>query len=209
VDWYAASIVDTLFECDLIAPHYDRARCTAHHDPKGSGRVVSSYCTLRTTAPLPRPPSLVAAACTFVVTKYASSNPGSAWACALGLIPSSIAATAKKGIGGLSGFGINLHPTLSLVSDVFGAWAALPDAEYATTAKIPPVPEGGAVRFMVDYAASTCRLAFYTPEAVAGGFAQPPYARMELRFNTPIPETVSLYPAVSVFRQGVEVRLLL
>jgi hypothetical protein len=34
----------------------------------------------------------------------------------------------------------------------------------------------------VDYAAGTCRVAFYTPAAVAGGFVETPYAKMELRF---------------------------
>jgi hypothetical protein len=47
---------------------------------------------------------------------------------------------------------------------------------------VPPVPEGSAVEFAVDYAAGTCRVAFYTPAAVAGGFVEAPYARMELRF---------------------------
>jgi hypothetical protein len=70
------------------------------------------------------------------------------------------------------------------------------------------VPEGGAVRFTVDYAASTCRLTFYTPAAVAGGFIEPPYATTDLRFDPPIPEDVTLYPAVNVIREGSEVRLL-
>jgi hypothetical protein len=34
----------------------------------------------------------------------------------------------------------------------------------------------------VDYAAGTCRVAFYTPAAMAGGFADAPHAKMELRF---------------------------
>jgi hypothetical protein len=81
---------------------------------------------------------------------------------------------------------------------------------YATTGVVPPVPEGGAVGFAVDYAAGTCRVAFYTPEAVAGGFVDPPHAKMELRFvateaKGPIPARsvptaadsgVQLYPAV-------------
>jgi hypothetical protein len=53
---------------------------------------------------------------------------------------------------------------------------------YATTAEVPPVPPGGAVEFAVDYAAGTCRVAFYTPAAVAGGFVEAPHAKMELRF---------------------------
>jgi hypothetical protein len=53
---------------------------------------------------------------------------------------------------------------------------------YATTTEVPPVPPGGAVGFAVDYAAGTCRVAFYTPAAVAGRFVDPPHAKMELRF---------------------------
>jgi hypothetical protein len=34
----------------------------------------------------------------------------------------------------------------------------------------------------VDYAAGTCRAAFYIPAAVAGEFVDAPYAKMELRF---------------------------
>jgi hypothetical protein len=51
-------------------------------------------------------------------------------------------------------------------------------------------------------------LTFYTPVAVAGGFTEPPYATTDLRFNTPIPEDVTLYPAVNIIRKGAEVRLL-
>jgi hypothetical protein len=53
---------------------------------------------------------------------------------------------------------------------------------YATTAHVPPLPAGGAVEFAVDYAAGTCRVAFYKPPAVEGGFKKAPYAKMELRF---------------------------
>jgi hypothetical protein len=44
------------------------------------------------------------------------------------------------------------------------------------------VPEVSAVEFAVDYAAGTWRVAFYTPEAVAGSFVEAPYTKMELRF---------------------------
>jgi hypothetical protein len=53
---------------------------------------------------------------------------------------------------------------------------------YATTDVVPPVPAGSAVELAVDYAAGTCRVAFYSPAAVACGFVEPPYATMELRF---------------------------
>jgi hypothetical protein len=67
---------------------------------------------------------------------------------------------------------------------------------YATTDEVPPVPPGGAVELAVDYAAGTCRVAFYTPEAVAGGFVEPPHAKMELRFVAT--EAAGRIPARSV-----------
>jgi hypothetical protein len=92
---------------------------------------------------------------------------------------------------------------------------------YATTAEVPPVPEGGAVEFAVDDAAGTCRVAFYTPVAVAGGFVEAPHAKMELRFvataankdwfGRPVPartaptaagSRLTLYPAVQVFNNS-------
>jgi hypothetical protein len=94
-----------------------------------------------------------------------------------------------------------------------GNAAGLDTSAYATTSKVPPLPAGSAVGFAVDYAAGTCRVAFYTPAAVAGGFVQEPYAKMELRFVAteanesnkilarPVPTAadshVELYPAVS------------
>jgi hypothetical protein len=80
---------------------------------------------------------------------------------------------------------------------------------FATTSEVPPVPAGGAVEFAVDYAAGTCRVAFYTPAVAAGGFVEAPHAKMELRFVAtardgfgarPVPTAadsgVALYPAV-------------
>jgi hypothetical protein len=88
-------------------------------------------------------------------------------------------------------------------------WTALEpsDGAHATTVEVPPVPAGGAV----DFAAGTCRVAFYTPEAVAGGFVEAPHAKMELRFvatettryrvKRPVPTLadsgVELYPATA------------
>jgi hypothetical protein len=70
----------------------------------------------------------------------------------------------------------------------------------------------------VDYAAGTCRVAFYTPAAVAGGFVEAPHAKMELRFVAteanqtfnyparPVPTRadsgVDLYPAVLATTAG-------
>jgi hypothetical protein len=72
---------------------------------------------------------------------------------------------------------------------------------YATTDRAPAVPAGSAVELAVDYAAGTCRVAFYTPEAVAGGFVDAPYAEMEQRFVATAAEddpTFGAIPARSV-----------
>jgi hypothetical protein len=50
----------------------------------------------------------------------------------------------------------------------------------------------------VDYAAGTCRVAFYTPAAVAGGFAEAPHAKMELRFVATEVDESNEIPARSV-----------
>jgi hypothetical protein len=92
---------------------------------------------------------------------------------------------------------------------------------------VPPVAAGGAVEFAVDYAANMCRVAFYTPAAVAGGFVEAPHAKMELRFVAtpaeylptwgPIParsvptvagdSCMQLHPAVTAFGVGGICRL--
>jgi hypothetical protein len=47
---------------------------------------------------------------------------------------------------------------------------------YATTDVVRRSPAGSAIEFAVDYAAGTCRVAFYTPAAVSGGFVESPDA---------------------------------
>jgi hypothetical protein len=106
-----------------------------------------------------------------------------------------------------------------------GDAATAETSAYATTSQVPPVPAGSAVEFAVDYAAGTCRVAFYTPAAVAGGFVEAPYARMELRFvataaddrpiwgPTParllptVAGDMQLHPAVATFSVGGICRL--
>jgi hypothetical protein len=108
----------------------------------------------------------------------------------------------------------------SKIGDYGQGWTALEpsDSAYATTSKVPAAPAGSAVEFAVDYAAGTCRVAFYTPAAVAGGFVQAPHAKMELRFVAteaieryhvparPVPTLadsgVELYPAVATSAAG-------
>jgi hypothetical protein len=103
---------------------------------------------------------------------------------------------------------------MSSVGNVNKGWTVLAPADgaYATTSKVPAVPAGGAVEFALDYVAGTCRVAFYTPAAVEGGFVEAPYAKMELLFvaterpSRPIPTLadsgVDLYPAATTIEAG-------
>jgi hypothetical protein len=201
---------------------------------KGLGDV-----TLRSATPLPRGPSPCVGPGgrqqlpAYRVIVEAHNDDG--W-CRLGFVPShhthggiataAVAATPQYGIHNYGGWYIlvyaasagNVHSTT-----LFSGWTVmtLADSAYATTNKVPPVPAGGAVEFAVDYAAGTCRVAFYTPAAVAGGFAEAPHAKMELRFvataagagseGRPIPARtvptaadsgVALYPAVLTLESG-------
>jgi hypothetical protein len=67
------------------------------------------------------------------------------------------------------------------------------------------VAPGGAVEFAVDFAAGTCRVAFYTPAAVEGGFVEAPHAKMELRFvATETPQYRLARPVPTLADSGVE-----
>jgi hypothetical protein len=70
------------------------------------------------------------------------------------------------------------------------------------------VPAGSAVEFAVDYAAAACRVAFYTPAAVAGGFVEAPHARMELYFVPTVADDARQLPARPIpTRAGAGVEL--
>jgi hypothetical protein len=91
-----------------------------------------------------------------------------------------------------------------------GDVAAGNTSAYATTSKVPPVPAGSAVELAMDYAAGTCRVAFYTPAAVAGGFVAAPHAKMELRFVATPAEVLSAWgtvPARSVPTAAADSRM--
>jgi hypothetical protein len=135
-------------------------------------------------------------------------------------------ADPKCGIHNSGGRSIMVHESCCGEVDrntKYSGWTVMSRAEsaYATTDSVSPVPAGGAVEFAIDYTARTCRVAFYTPAAVAGGFAEAPHAKMELRFvATPqgkdhwgylLPEhcepaapnsRMLLYPAVATTRFG-------
>jgi hypothetical protein len=166
------------------------------------------WLTLRSAAPLSRRPAPALTAdgrqqhrlpgYRVVVEKYSPHE-----VCHLGFVPShclpidAVTSSTRREICNHGGWYIRVDTSSGgLVPDAkISGWmvleplrsagddAAEHDASaYATTSKVPPVPAGSAVEFAVDYAAGTCHVAFYTREAVAGGFVGPPCAKMELRF---------------------------
>jgi hypothetical protein len=184
----------------------------AHVTQEGSGAL-----TLRSAVPLPRrqqqPPAY-----RVIVEAYSDVHK---W-CYLGFVPSHrmptqaadspIAVTPDAG-SSICNYGgwyilvaaaadgeVERDPTYSgwaVVPPVGAPGAAGNTSTYATTAAVPPVPPGSAVEFAVDYVAGTCRVAFYTAAAAAGGFAEAPHAKMELRFVATEP-LASLIPARSL-----------
>jgi hypothetical protein len=153
--------------------------------------------------------------CRFVVDGYglmddASPRPEIA-RCVVGFLPSTAVATPMRPIRELGGW----HMALSNagVSSVSGRWVPVAPVPgegsgkgWATAQEVPSMPVGGGVEFTVDYAKSSVRAAFYSPQAVAAGFAASPFARMELRMIKPLPRDVVLYPAIHLFRSGQAVR---
>jgi hypothetical protein len=199
--------------------------------------------TLRSAAPLPRPLSSLSLAAAdgrqqqdqlpayrIVIESYGRSE------CRLGFLPSHHSDAAAALVTPVQGYAIwayggwHIEVRASTVGSFSPGWIALkpsrtaadevtvgPDTSaYATTLKVPRVTPGSAVEFAVDYVAGTCRVAFYTPAAVAGGFVEAPYAKMELRFvateangDTPartvptLPNSgVDLYPAADSLNDG-------
>jgi hypothetical protein len=133
-----------------------------------------------------------------------------------------VAPRPRYGIHNYGGWWIYVHastPGIVVDDTKYIGWTVMAPGTsvYATTPVVPPVPAGGAVEFAVDYAAGTCRVAFYTPAAVTGGFVETPHSKMELRFvataagedtlREPLPARtvptadsgVSLYPAVAAY----------
>jgi hypothetical protein len=185
----------------------------------------NDWLTLRGAAPLQQRPWLTLAAdrhqpdqlptYRVVVEAYNTSE-----YCYLGFMPSHYvradavtAATPMPGFGiwDYGGWYIDVSPSLAIDVDdpKYTGWivlqpsggaaaAANATSAYATTSQIPPVPAGSAVEFAVDYAAGTCRVAFYTPAAVAGRFVEAPYAKMELRFVATAADEYEKIPARSV-----------
>jgi hypothetical protein len=113
--------------------------------------------------------------------------------CYLGFVPGGVAAAAtaaptpQYAIHNYGGWSIAVAPSRAGAvhrNRLFSGWKVIPPVAsiYATTAEVPPVPEGGAVEFAVDYYEGTCRVAFYSPAAVASGFVEAPHAKVALRF---------------------------
>jgi hypothetical protein len=188
-------------------------------DPVGS-------VTLRGAAPLPRHlPSLairplqLPSYCVVIEAYPAPIDGENAQRCNLGFLPSHaytdgapVTPVVGHNIRHYGGWWFQVAPDKAIGltdgSTVHG-WKPLPPraavadgavtedtSAYATTDKAPRVPEGSAVELAVNYAAGTCRVAFYAPEAVAGGFVEAPYAKMELRFVATGSEVVPSWGAV-------------
>jgi hypothetical protein len=72
----------------------------------------------------------------------------------------------------------------------------------------PVVLPGGAVEMVIDYDNQKCFIAVYTPDAVVAGYPQPPQSVSQLEFvGKPYPADGTLYPAVSLYMDGVSVRV--
>jgi hypothetical protein len=217
------------------------------------GCSLSYDLTLRSSMPLYRlPPTASSAPARKQLPSYRvvmEAYPANG--CRVGFVPSYMGAnsTYPDVVPGaslaLGGWSFSLHATRSSTfssNPLHDGWVVMAPggatcgvnkapngfSTYATTATVPPLPAGGAVELAVDYAAGTCRVAFYTPKAVAGKFAAAPFARMELRFVATkkydgIPQhlwpsrrhdiaarsvptekdlTLHLYPAVTTFEAG-------
>jgi hypothetical protein len=225
-------------------PQFDRAWCAAVCDwwgvqidaAAGDTRAIvrsssSGYCTLRSDAPLPRGPDVSSARQRLPAYRVVIEALGEDGRCCLGFVPShnihgsgpptAVVCARKCDIDRYGGWCIEVRGWSTGTVD--SGWTAMTPAEsaYATTHKVPEVIAGGAVEFAVDYVTGTCRVAFYTPAAVAGGFVEPSHAKMELRFvastedrdiygmpypRRPVPtaadSVVALYPAVQTRDRG-------
>jgi hypothetical protein len=167
--------------------------------------VQTGYCclTLRSAAPLPREPALGQLPAYRIVVEAHNQSQSSL----LGFLPShharagteaeavaaAVTPIAGEHIWNYGGWSIEAHATSAcdVKAAMWSGWTALePSCDvaggntsaYATTSNVPPMPRGSAVEFAVDYAAGTCRVAFYSPAVVAAGFVEAPDAKMELRF---------------------------
>jgi hypothetical protein len=245
--WCAAACGET-WEVDIDPVTHMRAHVTQRHAPVGC-------VTLRGAAPLPRrlpstgaslPPQLPSYR--VVIEAYPTPDREGDQTCNMGFVPShtftdaaAVTPVAGRRIRHYGGWwfqvnratavrvdvGVTVHGWTPLRPRAAAGDAAVDDAStYATTDVVPVVPAGNAVELSVDYAARTCRVAFYTPAAVAGGFVEAPYAKMELRFVATAAEdsptwgavparsvptaadssVVQLYPAVSAANAGAVLR---
>jgi hypothetical protein len=79
-----------------------------------------------------------------------------------------------------------------------------------TTAQCDLVLPGGAIELEVDRDSRKCKVGVYTPEAVAAGYPQPLRQLFERELNfkgTAFAADGILYPAVSLYEDGVSVRV--
>jgi hypothetical protein len=166
-------------------------------------RDGDGYLTLRRAAPLSSPAPVAGGrpqlpTCRVVVEAYDRTQ-----SCRLGFVAGGISPLLGQPIRKYGGWTIVLHAASAGhvgPNATWSGWTALNAScsVYCTTSTVPAVPAGSAVEFSVDYVAGTCRVAFYTPAAVAGEFMAAPYAKMELRFVATDADAASGIPARSV-----------
>jgi hypothetical protein len=221
----APSIVVQHMKFDPACAAATNAKVALDEDASGTGSATVKefphHCvTLWGAAPLQRPQEQqqqqapLPSYC-IIVTSYDESN-----SCHIGFVPATALSgdvnTVIRGIPDCGGWYIEVAPETfhPVQPKLRSGWVPLrPEnttdprngitsnrafSAYATTAVVPPVPMGGAVQFAVDHAAGTCRAAFYMPMTVTGGFVEPPYATMELRFVATEADHDSCIPSRSV-----------
>jgi hypothetical protein len=205
---------------DKLTVHIDAATRMRAHMAR-----PSYYVTLRGTAPLSRhlpctgaSPQQEFPSYRVVIEAYPTPVDGNGEWCNVGFVPSHtftdgtpVTPAVGRNIHHYGGWwiqvhlneyrglgAVNLHGWKPLLPRRLAGAAVAPEdtSEYATTNRAPWVLAGGAVEFALDYAAGTCRVAFYTPGVVDGGFVEAPYVTMELRFVATAVEDVPGWGAV-------------
>jgi hypothetical protein len=214
---WCAAVCGDKWKVDIDPITYMRAHVA---QVNSSGKL-----TLRSAAPLPRRlPSVGASLPSYRVVIDAYPDPvdgKNTQYCNVGFVPSHtstdgapVAAVLGHNIRRYGGWWVQVQPAALKPFDANHGWVSLPPgpvaaaaagdapvaadgtSTYATTDRVPPVPAGSAVEFAVDYATGTCRVAFYTPAAVASGFVEAPFAKMELRFVASAAEVLPKLGAV-------------
>jgi hypothetical protein len=149
----------------------DQSGTRAHVTQRGYDTL-----TLRGARPLPHPPHATTASFRVIIEDYGDNK-----YCTVGFVPDNAEPVLGREICEYGGWYITVEPFHSRPLLDSGAFASS-DADSDPEAFIlPAVPPSAAVEFAVDYAAHTCRVAFYAP-AKARDFTAPPDGALELQF---------------------------